>query len=66
MEKTNQKTEGNFHLLTLLKGEVILSGQEKKEILKSGESVLVPATISSYQILSLREEAIILKSFLSP
>jgi mannose-6-phosphate isomerase len=70
-DRIEEKTKGVFHILTGVKGEVIISSEaeSKPEIatFHQGESLLVPASLPSYW-LSLpsnsNSEAIVLKSWL--
>jgi len=43
-------TDGNFQILVCLKGRAEIHSGRKKELLKQGESILVPASIHSYEI----------------
>ncbi|VUT27688.1 MAG: Phosphomannomutase [Candidatus Syntrophoarchaeum sp. GoM_oil] len=58
---SEQETKGSFHLLTCLEGmaEVVCGGVS--EVLKTGETILVPASIKSYRI---SVEGTVLKSYL--
>ncbi|OFV67784.1 MAG: protein containing Alpha-D-phosphohexomutase, alpha/beta/alpha domain I [Candidatus Syntrophoarchaeum caldarius] len=44
------ETKGSFHLLTCIEGEATLEVGEKHEVLKTGDTVLVPASIDSYNL----------------
>lgn len=55
-------TDGGFHILTCLAGEVGLRAGDAFGRLAGGESVLVPASLGSYAIAA-EGEAVIVKSF---
>lgn len=61
-DSIEQSTEGRFRILTCVKGEVRISAEDEHEVLHQGQSLLVPASLTSYQISS-SSDAVILKSW---
>ncbi len=56
-----QETKGSFHTLTCIEGEAEIEYNGGRERLSTGETVLIPASITSYM---LRSNGKILKSYL--
>ncbi len=64
-DRLEADTEGRFHVLTCLEGEIDLVAHSSTETICQGESVLVPASLERYKILP-RTTSVLLKSFVTP
>ncbi|MFH1105774.1 MAG: type I phosphomannose isomerase catalytic subunit [Candidatus Aenigmatarchaeota archaeon] len=62
-DRIDLETDGSFNVILCLRGNATFDGRESKEVLRAGESLLVPASLSNYSI-NAGEKTILLKSFL--